>query len=549
MRSLFDSTLAHSTRARSTGAATLGLVALVAIAGACHGGGGDTTDVVFSGASSDGGSGGEGSTGSSTSTGDASTSGASDGVTSSTSTTSATDTSSGSTMGDTSTGAAGECTPGATQPCYSGPPGTEGVGACAVGSQTCDDEGSWGGCEGDVVPVTEVCGNKVDDDCNGMTDDDVDADGDGWTTCGGDCCDVAGGVCQKPELVNPGAYEYPGNEVDDDCDGEIDEAAATCDGGLASDSANPLDYAKAMDLCQFTVEKPADPTDKIWGVISAKLTLADGKGAPVAVQRAIRPNFGNSIAKQAGDRMALFSSGHAAAKSDTKPDYAGFQSGVDLKTTSAAPADWLTANGGKLPNPPGCLAPGQLTANDPIMLTLRVRAPTNAKSFSVKMFFFSAEYPEWVCSQYNDFFVALLDSAAVGNPKDKNIAIYNDGKQNWPVGVNLVKVADGLFTACQDGIVGCQGSGIPEANYTGCVSATPLVGTGFDELDGGGCGSGKFVGGGTGWLTMDGNVAPGEVFELRLAIWDSGGHIFDSLVLLDDWQWSIDPAEPGLEPQ
>ena len=56
------------------------------------------------------------------------------------------------------------------------------------------------------------------------------------------------------------------------------------------------------------------------------------------------------------------------------------------------------------------------------------------------------------------------------------------------------------------------------------------------------------VGGGTGWLTLRGNVSPGEVMELSLAIWDSGGFIFDSLVLLDAWEWSVDPAMPGVTP-
>lgn len=189
-----------------------------------------------------------------------------------------------------------------------------------------------------------------------------------------------------------------------------------------------------------------------------------------------------------------------------------------------------------------------LSSNDAVMLTLRVRAPTNASSFKVKMFFFSAEYPEWVCSQYNDFFVALLDSKAAGNPKDKNIAVYDDGKVLWPVGVNLLKVASGLFTACQSGVVGCAEKMIPESQYNGCVNKNLLAGTGFHEVDPSGCGAGAPVGGGTGWLTMSGNVEPGEVFELRLAVWDSGGHIFDSLVLLDDWQWSIEAAEPGIIP-
>ena len=64
------------------------------------------------------------------------------------------------------------------------------------------------------------------------------------------------------------------------------------------------------------------------------------------------------------------------------------------------------------------------------MLTLKIRAPTNARSFSVRTQFFSAEYPEWVCSEFNDFFVALTDSAA-DNPADGNIAIYG----RWRHGV------------------------------------------------------------------------------------------------------------------
>ena len=447
------------------------------------------------------------------------------------------------------TAVGGECEPGASEACYSGPPGSLGVGACAGGDRSCDANGFWGPCLGEVLPADEVCDNGVDDDCDGEVDQAVDADGDGFAACGGgDCCDVVSAACQQPTLVNPGAYEVAGNEVDDDCDGVIDEPAPPCDAGLASDAADPLAYARAIDLCQTTQESPPDPQDRTWGVISAKFSMADGTGSPKPPQRSIRPGFGAAITAKQGARLAILSSGHAAAVGDVSPAYAAFQTGVDHKTQSPPPADWSAANGGVLPNPPGCQAPAMLTANDPIMLTLRVRAPTNAKSFKVSMFFFSAEYPEWVCSQYNDFFVALLDSKAAGNPKDKNIAVYDDGKQLWPVGVNLVKIADGLFTACQDGIVGCLEKMIPESLYSGCESPSLLKGTGFDAADTGGCGVGLPVGGGTGWLTMSGNVTPGEVFELRLAVWDSGGHIFDSLVLLDGWRWSVEAAEPGIIP-
>lgn len=440
------------------------------------------------------------------------------------------------------------CLPGDTRACYSGPLDKVDVGACVRGSSTCAADGlSWGVCEGEVLPLaSELCGNTVDDDCNGEVDEDVDADGDGWGVCSGDCCDVAGGECFDPEKVNPGAFEYVGNRVDDNCDAAVDEAADACDAGLASDSKEPLDYARALDLCTFTEESPPDPKDRSWGVISAKLSLADGKGAPAAASRAIRTGFGSKIKPQKHSSLVVMASGHAADANDTKPGYAAFEKGQDMATTSPPPADWLAANQGKIPNPPGCPAPQVPASNDAVMLTLRVRVPTNASSFSARMYFMSAEYPEYVCSQYNDFFVALVDSQAVGNPKDKNVAVFDDGKTQWPIGVNIVKVADGLFSQCEGGPVGCAGVA---GTYNGCTSTAELVGTGFDAFDDFACNKvQKLAGGGSGWLTLRGNVAPGEVMEIRLAVWDTGGHLYDSLVLLDAWEWSLDPAAPGVTP-
>ncbi len=441
------------------------------------------------------------------------------------------------------------CEPGAEEACYSGPEGTAGVGACAAGTRTCADDGlGYGPCVGEVVPALELCGNTIDDDCDGDADEDTDADGDGWGVCSGDCCDTEGGACFGPALVNPGAYEFVGNMVDDDCDGETDEPATACDAGLASDSADARDYARALDLCDFTEEAPPDPIDRRWGVISARLSLADGTGLPATASRAIRPGFGASIKAQKNARLAVLSSGHAADVDDGAPAFAAFEAGQKMGTSSPLPEPWWSKVGGKLPNPPGCKAPMIAAANDPVMLTLRVRVPTNAKSFSAKMFFFSAEYPEYVCSQYNDFFVALVESKAAGNPADTNVAVFDDGQTKWPIGVSLAKVAEGLFTQCQNGDVGCK-SGVPATAYAGCTGTAQLKGTGFDLFDMDVCSPGQtMVGGGTGWLTLRGNVSPGEVMTLRLAIWDSGGFIFDSLVLLDAWEWSLDPATPGVTP-
>lgn len=65
-------------------------------------------------------------------------------------------------------------------PCYDGPLGTRGVGACTDGIQFCDrvvnGEAVLGECHDAVKPnpAGEICGNGVDDDCNGTVDDGCD---------------------------------------------------------------------------------------------------------------------------------------------------------------------------------------------------------------------------------------------------------------------------------------------------------------------------------------------------------------------------------------
>jgi hypothetical protein len=444
------------------------------------------------------------------------------------------------------TGEIGECQPGDVDPCYDGPQATRGVGVCTDGARTCQDSGIWGRCLGQTLPSTEICGNALDENCDGSLYA-LDEDGDGWTTCDGDCCDDEVFGCIDAHLVNPGAFEVPGNGVDDDCDGVIDEVDPSCDGALASDSTNGFDYAAAMDLCQIT-NADAPLPERTWGVISAELTLANGNGAPLPVQHSIRSSFGDNIGPSGGDSLVILSSGHAAAPGQTNPSHAPFEAGQNLGTSVPAPQDWIAQNGGEFPASCEGINPTQGTsANDSVMLSLRVRVPTNARSFTSRMFFFTAEYPEWVCSEYNDFFVALIDSDVDSNPADKNIAIYDDGEAQWPVGLNILKTAPGLFRVCQSGNVGCQGD-LPQTQYDCPDGPDLLAGTGFDAIDvNNSCNGPNFpVGGGTGWLAMSGNVEPGEVMEIRFAIWDAGGHLFDALVLLDDWRWFLDAASPGV---
>ena len=421
------------------------------------------------------------------------------------------------------------CKPGATQPCYFGPTGTENIGPCKGGTQTCDASGkSWGACVGQTTPVDEVCANNVDDNCNGKVDDVPDVDGDGWTKCDGDCCEDVFN-CSKPKNVNPGAFEFVGNGVDDDCDPTTSDTAAPTDCSTTAkfSSVKPEDVAKAMELCQFATPSPPLAKKK-WGVVSAQFRRANGS-TPSATelnnmqnwQSAVMTNYGTGgVVPQVGKTLAGLSSGKMRDQND--PGYVNPNAGTNFSSTSQPPALYLAAHSGSLPASQGCSGscPAGSGANDSVNVRLQIRVPTNALSFKYQFRFFSSEYWVYQCTKYNDFYLALLTSGAAGLPADKNISF--DALNN-PVSVN-----NGFFDFCA--AKGCN---------TCPLGTSALGGTGMQLSN---------TGGGTTWLTTTAPVVPGETITLEFMVFDVSDNVLDSLVLLDGFQWSIDPSQVGTDP-
>lgn len=121
------------------------------------------------------------------------------------------------------------CEEGSTQACYSGPPVTTGIGACAAGAQTCvvagDGTWSWGACAGETLPADEDCTDGIDNDCDERTD----------------CADVD---CRRDPTCEPVLSRAElCDGIDNNGDGRADEGQACPQGD------GPCPVAGAVRIC------------------------------------------------------------------------------------------------------------------------------------------------------------------------------------------------------------------------------------------------------------------------------------------------------------
>jgi hypothetical protein len=366
--------------------------------------------------------------------------------------------------------------------------------------------------------------------CQSQADDDNDHDG--YSVTQGDCNDC------DPN-INPGAYDVAGNSVDEDCNGKADDEPTGCDMGPASPATDAIEGAQSLGLCRVA-SATATGKQRTWGVVSAKWVFPDGTGTsldpatyawpdpsiylgacvaggggkgnpPHSLSHHVLTAFGPNVSPLDGKTMVALSSGVAEpGKIDESP------SGAAMCTRSRTPAGFPISS--KMACPGQQIAADD-NANDGIALELEIRAPSNAFGFSFDFDFYTYEFPEFVCTEFNDFFVALLYSSHPSTPANKNISF---DKQGNPVSVN-----NAFVEVCTAGEAG-------EKMFACPLGRKELQGTGFDDPDNSAA---------TSWLRTNAKIVPGETFKIRFAVWDMGDEVLDSTVLLDRFVWVLEEGK------
>ena len=305
-----------------------------------------------------------------------------------------------------------------------------------------------------------------------------------------------------------------------------------CDDAVTGGTA--ADYAKAMGLCTNAA------TDG-FGLVSAAFTRGYGRtDEPKAEQHGVLPKFGAVIRPREGKMLTVLSTGYAQEFDGPGNAPFGGQSAAKLNGKDWWGAKKNTGNGAAPPGfpKPAGTCPIDNKVNDVINLKLTIKAPPNATGFKFDFNFYSGEWPAYLCTNFNDGFVAYLSAKGFNGGKPDNMSF---DKNNNPVSVN-----NGFFDRCTPGVAtGCE-----TLLGTPGTSACPggpgeLAGTGFG-VDGKWCSSSlvnpsnaaSTNGGATGWLTSQAPVQGGETFTLELMIWDTGDGVLDSSVLLDNFQWA-----------
>lgn len=378
--------------------------------------------------------------------------------------------------------------------------GTSGAGGTSDAAEGSSDDGSPGGAlpKFDVLPSG---GSGGVDGC--QTDPNADADGDGFSVVDGDCNDC------DPN-VNPGAVEVVVTEPDDmgnipepadeDCDGFVDNVDAPCDGGIALADTDPMNGARAIDLCQV-----ADPNGVEWGVLSARYVRANGSSSvPCRSSTGSSTTSGPTCRPSSVPRCSCSLRGEPVYRTNPTPA---------ARTVVPVSASGRPRRGSPR-TCPTVRARRRSTTTSPSS-SPSVRRPTPRAIASA-----SASTPSSTPSGSARRSTTSSSRSSIHRPQGSI-----DGNISFDSNLNPVSVNIAFFEVC---------SGCP-------LGTAELQGTGFDLWNDAGA---------TSWLETTAPVQGGETFTIRFAIWHTGDAAWDSTVLIDGFEWIADggTVDVGTQP-
>jgi hypothetical protein len=180
------------------------------------------------------------------------------------------------------------------------------------------------------------------------------------------------------------------------------------------------------------------------------------------------------------------------------------------------------------------------TINDVVGLRLQLQVPRNARGMAVDAMFVSSEWPEFLCSDFNDSLdIYLVSNLSAGQPSnialdpDRDALTVNNGYFELPTEwtedlgdlLQAESVDDGFGAQCGFPIDDtCM---LPDY----CADDPAAL---------------SFRGSGTGWLIAQGPVEPGETIDVLFLVADVGDSSLDSLMLLSGLRWLPEPPPSGV---
>ncbi|HEY2510040.1 MAG TPA: putative metal-binding motif-containing protein, partial [Polyangiaceae bacterium] len=372
------------------------------------------------------------------------------------------------------------------------------------------------------------------------------------TDCDHDGYDAPADCDDFDATVNPEAYDFPGDAIDNDCDGQADDPVDTCETVPTSTPGTPADFARAADLC---AQRSITHTGAVFDpLIRAEWGQVKGPGGAQVFTSQTKPqqvnivsSFGQNAVRQGKTMFGLSNGPWGATDPRSSPalDPAGFK-------LDDACAD-IPLTGLDCAGLSGNTATAKLSVQDWAELTLWVKVPSNAHAMHFDFAFFSSEFNQWWNAAANDAFFVLVSSASLS-------------------GVNVAKDAHGLAITVNSGFFQlCPAppgpAGLSQSKAAGlqqCVGPAgdaaqgilgALAGTGYDGAAVGSNdtatavdGSEYVYGGGSGWLTGSFGVTPGEELQMRIVVMDTFDGLKDSTVLVDKLGWEPGPPAGVVRP-